>query len=535
MPIHFEHDESLLAASVVDPIALEAAAAHAARRRRRQRLAAVAVAFLTFTAVAALVAQVGFSDTAPSGGPAPTVAVRAEAVGVVVIRPGEAPQRIAASRPVAGGAAKDAQASAAAFDLDGIARVEHVATSASVDPGKKAADSVAGAERIVLLDGRLQLDAATLTATSSSEGGRADGGLALDPATTLTVDGKPREARANLQVAVEGIGTVIVNEQAVVATAPRGDAQTGPRHRVVGAIAHVRITTATADLPAGTEVIVGRVDAGVREGKVTRVEHPPASANPALVAPAPTGVTSIQPGTPAPGETALPRQSTSVRSSAPAGSVGAELGSYLFPILGQSSYTNDWGGARASTGIPHQGTDIFAAEGTPIVAVADGVLDRVGWNAIGGYRFWLFDDQGNSFYHAHLSAYSPLAQDGARVKRGDVIGFVGHTGDAQGTPPHLHFEIHPGNGAATNPFPFLNGWRTGTAVAIGLTTIGGESRVAPLALLGFADISANSGLAGSVLETVPDTKPRTIEQETEPVDTATSLAGAIDGPAISGQ
>ena len=63
------------------------------------------------------------------------------------------------------------------------------------------------------------------------------------------------------------------------------------------------------------------------------------------------------------------------------------------------------------------------------------------WNTIGGYRFWLFDKYGNAFYHAHLSAFAPLAQDGARVHQGDVIGFVGHTGDAQGTPDHLHFEV----------------------------------------------------------------------------------------------
>jgi murein DD-endopeptidase MepM/ murein hydrolase activator NlpD len=160
------------------------------------------------------------------------------------------------------------------------------------------------------------------------------------------------------------------------------------------------------------------------------------------------------------------------------------------------------------------------------------VLDRVGWNAIGGYRFWLFDQYGNSFYHAHLSAFSPLAVDGARVRRGDVIGFVGHTGDAQFTPPHLHFEVHPGNADATNPYPLLNAWQRGIAVAIGLVTSGTE-RVAPLALLGFSDISANSGLQESVLDTVPDTRERSIEQETAPRPTDESLTGAIEGPATS--
>jgi hypothetical protein len=84
---------------------------------------------------------------------------------------------------------------------------------------------------------------------------------------------------------------------------------------------------------------------------------------------------------------------------------------------------------------------------------------------VGGYRFWLRDRQGNQFYYAHLSAYSPLAVNGRDVKAGDVIGFLGNTGDAQGTPYHLHFEIHPvallpmGYDGVVNPFAYLSAWR----------------------------------------------------------------------------
>jgi murein DD-endopeptidase MepM/ murein hydrolase activator NlpD len=332
----------------------------------------------------------------------------------------------------------------------------------------------------------------------------------------------------NERIAVEGVGTIIVNEQAVVANAPTGDAQTGPRYRAVGALVHLRVTQDALGLAAGSELVIGRVDAGVREGKVRKVAHPGPGAVTPPPAPAIGGTPPrLQPGTPRPGDTGLPRRPVDVRGTG-VGAPTVGLGGYLFPVLGKSSYSNDWGAPRASTGIPHQGNDIFAAEGTPIVAITDGVLDRVGWNSIGGYRYWLFDDYGNSFYHAHLSAFSPLAYDGARVRRGDVIGFVGHTGDAQFTPPHLHFEIHPGNGPATNPFPFLGAWRQGVAVAIGLVT-SGQERVAPLSLLHVSDISANSGLSASVLDRVPDTRARSIEQETEPRPTDKSLKGAIEG------
>ena len=91
----------------------------------------------------------------------------------------------------------------------------------------------------------------------------------------------------------------------------------------------------------------------------------------------------------------------------------------------------------------HHGDDIFAPLGAPILACADGIVFSVGWNDIGGNRLWLRDSQGNEFYYAHLSAFSPLAKNGALVKAGEVLGFVGNTGDAAGTPTHLHFEVHP--------------------------------------------------------------------------------------------
>ena len=134
---------------------------------------------------------------------------------------------------------------------------------------------------------------------------------------------------------------------------------------------------------------------------------------------------------------------------------------YVFPVLGDAvGFTDDYGAPRAGTGW-HQGNDIFAPTGTPLVAVADGTLSRVGVNTLGGNRLWLDDDAGNAFYYAHLSAYAPAAVEGARVRAGQVIGFVGNTGQAITTPPHLHFEIHPQAGDSVNPYPYLLAWQRG--------------------------------------------------------------------------
>ncbi len=132
-------------------------------------------------------------------------------------------------------------------------------------------------------------------------------------------------------------------------------------------------------------------------------------------------------------------------------------GDYLFPIAGATTFTNDWLYPRPG-GRSHQGIDLFATRGTPVVAVADGSLYNVGYNGLGGWRLWVRDRAGNAFYYAHLSAYSPAAVEGASVTRGTVLGYVGDSGDARGTPPHLHFEIHPGGGSPVPPFAIVSGW-----------------------------------------------------------------------------
>jgi hypothetical protein len=138
---------------------------------------------------------------------------------------------------------------------------------------------------------------------------------------------------------------------------------------------------------------------------------------------------------------------------------------YTFPVAGPADYGDSYGGLR--TDVPgnwHHGDDIFAALGTPVVAVSDGTLNRVGWEKLGGWRLWVRDAAGDEFYYAHLSGYAPADLQSNRVRAGQVIGFVGNTGDAITTPPHLHFEIHPRSllhlayNGAVDPTSYLEKW-----------------------------------------------------------------------------
>jgi murein DD-endopeptidase MepM/ murein hydrolase activator NlpD len=185
-------------------------------------------------------------------------------------------------------------------------------------------------------------------------------------------------------------------------------------------------------------------------------------------------------------------------------------GRYVFPVYGQVSFTDTFGAPRADT-VWHHGDDIFAPLGDPVLAVAKGTVFSVGWNELGGNRLWLRDQDGNEFYYAHLSAYSPLAVNGGRVNAGDVLGYVGNTGDAVGTPYHLHFEIHPvgllrlGYDGVVDPTPYLNAWERlhtlsfsgGVTPSVARGSATRSRRTAPepgAILLRVADISSATGL-----------------------------------------
>ncbi|MBX7160685.1 MAG: peptidoglycan DD-metalloendopeptidase family protein [Acidimicrobiia bacterium] len=137
---------------------------------------------------------------------------------------------------------------------------------------------------------------------------------------------------------------------------------------------------------------------------------------------------------------------------------------FVFPTSAPFTFSNDYGNYRVGPPVHgHQGNDIFCVWGSPLRAVEDGTITKLGRNGLGGERIWLSADRANpdgthyAYYYAHLSGYYPGLTVGSHVKAGDFVGFCGNTGNAATTPPHTHFEIHPrgADGPSTNPYPTL--------------------------------------------------------------------------------
>lgn len=131
---------------------------------------------------------------------------------------------------------------------------------------------------------------------------------------------------------------------------------------------------------------------------------------------------------------------------------------FVFPVGDPHSFGDSFGAPRmmgSEYEHAHQGTDIMAPFNTPLVACERGIITKMGSDVLGGTKLWLKGESGTYYYYAHLSSFAPDLVSGAVVEAGDVVGFVGDSGNARGGAPHLHFEIHPDGGAAVNPYPLL--------------------------------------------------------------------------------
>lgn len=172
-----------------------------------------------------------------------------------------------------------------------------------------------------------------------------------------------------------------------------------------------------------------------------------------------------------------------------------------FPVNGPASYTDDWGAARFSPSFHlHEGIDIFAERGTPVIASTDGTVTRTAYGAgAGGNVVYLEMDDGTYFYYAHLDGISPVIHAGTEIEAGTVLGTVGNSGNAVGTPPHLHFEIHPGGGDAVPPAPYVDAWladamEEAEALVGAGDTSDGATR-APVPLPGRVEQTQNAGIS----------------------------------------
>jgi murein DD-endopeptidase MepM/ murein hydrolase activator NlpD len=126
-------------------------------------------------------------------------------------------------------------------------------------------------------------------------------------------------------------------------------------------------------------------------------------------------------------------------------------GGIACPVGQPRSYVSSWGAPR-SGGRQHKGTDIMAPYGTPDYAYTSGVISRAGnRGGLGGIVIYLRGDNGTEYYYAHLQ--DVVVHAGRRVRAGQLVGHVGATGNAPANAPHTHFEVHPGGGAAVDPYP----------------------------------------------------------------------------------
>ena len=428
--------------------------------------------------------------SADAQGPAtsPGAAAVAQAIKISVPDgPGAATQVVAsppAGAPAAGGAF--------AYPADGSVVAAQSTTASATTSVQLHASASAEADvtGLSLFKGELTADA--VTARASAGTGYADAGGNQDGSTVLNlkVEGQPP---AGAKVTLGDWGELTVGAAGVDRSAAAG----ARGYRGFVTELDVRLTADHGGLPAGSEIQIGYAEAAAQTA-------PPAPPS-ATTTSRPT-VTAVAPPGASPSGARVPKHKATHKARPLRAHPRLTAGPYVFPVYGPVSFIDTYGAARPDVAY-HHGDDIFGQLGQPVVACADATVFSVGWNKVGGLRLWLLDDQGNQYYYAHLSAFSTAAFNGARVKAGQVIGFIGNSGDAEGTPYHLHFEVHPvrflylGYDGAVDPTLYLHRWSrlrelpyplaAGWAPAIP----GGPAAPLPGAiLLGESDISSADGL-----------------------------------------
>jgi murein DD-endopeptidase MepM/ murein hydrolase activator NlpD len=384
-------------------------------------------ALLLLTAAAA---DAGWQQARASGATA-----RAYAIRVVV------PGQPGAETPTVT-APEDSVVFSGSFDYNKLVTSGSANASASAVAGPSAnATASAEVNNLSVFGGEITATSVVAQAHAEARSGAAKGDISGSAVSDLVALGQP----------VTGTSTQLADwgSLTTVAGGATGSPATGYRGSVTAL--EIRLTAEHGGLPAGTTILVGYAEVAAQAAPPeppVQVPKPPKAkaASNSGKAPEPNGFPPI-------------RQPPDITPKLTAGG-------YVFPVYGPSSFVDTFGALRGDvSGGWHHGDDIFAPLGAPLLAVASGTVFSVGWNKVGGNRLWLRDGQGNLFYYAHLSAFSPLAVNGSKVNAGDVVGFVGNTGDAQGTPFHLHFEVHPvgllglGYDGAVNPTSYLLAWK----------------------------------------------------------------------------
>jgi murein DD-endopeptidase MepM/ murein hydrolase activator NlpD len=424
-------------------------------------------------------AAFGLAGGAPAAPPiAAGPPATAEALGVQVVGPDEG--ILAATTDVTAPPSSDAQPAPFAYPDDGsVVSAQGASTSVSASAVDGTASATAELTGVSLFGGEITADDVRGSVSSAGTIGE----LTDSTVTNLAFLGTPVPIVANARVPLADWGYLITLPQ----TTKTGTAARPSWSGTVTALV-IHLNVDHGGLLAGSEIRLGYADAASRppqqagstttsSGATTtsatprpKAPKPKLGPKPILLPPPSLGAAGsiLNPPLPKPKKQSRARQGPGGIPLGTPPSVTPKLapGGYVFPVYGPSAYSDTFGAFRGDvSGGWHHGDDIFAPLGAPVLAVATGTVFSVGWNPVGGWRLWVRDQQGNEFYYAHLSAYTRLAVDGAHVKAGEVLAFVGNTGDAQGTPFHLHFEVHPvsmlyiGYDGAVDPTKYLDAWK----------------------------------------------------------------------------
>jgi murein DD-endopeptidase MepM/ murein hydrolase activator NlpD len=452
-------------------------------------------------ALACLAVAIGSAGAAPPA-KAPGAAARAFAVKVVVAGSDGAATPVLAAPP------RDQVSFLDSFHYpsDGsVLTAGAIAVGAGTTSGATATSTASSdVSSVSLFKGEITVDAVSARARGVAGRSNAGGDFAGSALTNLVVLGQAVTPAPNLRVALADWGYALTLVQATDPTAPKG--AKGHKGTIIALIVH--LNTDHGGLPAGSEIQLGYAEAAAQTA-------PPAPESKPSTGPPTRFIPGRHDETNGALEAARAGRRHAPRFGLPP-TVHPRLtaGGYVFPVYGASSYTNTFGAARGDIASGwHHGDDIFGQVGQPLLAVSDGTVFSIGWNEIGGNRLWLRDGQGNQFYYAHLSAFSTAAREGAHVRAGTVVGFMGNTGDAITTPPHLHFEVHPVSllfmdyDGAVNPTPYLDAWNRledlKFPISAGWAPLvpgGARAPQAGAILLGVSDISTADGLDPRSLE-----------------------------------
>jgi len=333
-----------------------------------------------------------------------------------------------------------------------------VTSGAFATPGSSATSSAsAEVSSITIFGGDVTVTTVTAKAKASASSRASSANSAGSAVTGLTILGQAVAPGSGAQFPIGDWGYVVTLQEGRTSLDEANSK--GARLFITGLQA--RLTADHNGLPAGTEVMVGYTEASAQTDVVVKTErkHKLMPTLPKRKKPVQAKQQKRGPGVgpEVPSLIVRPPDDVTPRLTA---------GGYVFPVYGPSSFTDTYGAPRGDVASGwHHGEDIFAPLGTPLLAVADGTVFSVGWNHLGGWRLWLRDHEGNEFYYAHLSAFSPFAVNGRHVRAGTVVGFMGNSGDAVTTPYHLHFEIHPvgrlylGYDGSVRPYEYLMAWK----------------------------------------------------------------------------